>query len=163
MKPNVFFSLGILAFIIHSCNSENKEIRGVWTDQEMSETDIYYLFERDGTYTHLHYGPASSKGKAEWVFRDGSVGHYKYIGHREFNLYQIDIDLSPIVGLPVTDPEIGLYLSKSIKTQGEPDFDIAKPSFLARIQGDGENLHIIQNGNVIIELRRKHIKFGDKR
>ncbi len=97
MKPKVFFSLVILALIVHSCSSEKKIIRGVWIDQHVPNADIYYMFERNGTYTHLNYGPASPKGTGEWVFRDGSIGYYKYIGNREFNLYQIDIDLLFVV------------------------------------------------------------------
>ena len=163
MKPKVFFSLVILVFIIHSCNSEKKEIKGVWIDQHVSNADINYIFERDGTYTHLDYGPASSDGKGKWIFRDGSIGYYKYIGNREFNLYEIDIDISPIVGLPVTDPGYGMYLNKALKSSNKPDFDAVEPSNLAQIQGEGEHLHILKNDDILIELKRKHIKFGDKR
>jgi len=162
MKPKVFFSLIILAFILPSCNSEKKEIKGVWIDQNMSNTDIHYIFERDGTYTHLDYGPAS-KGTGEWIFRNGSIGYYKYIGNREFNLYQIDIDISTIVGLPVTDPGYGIYLTKALKSSTEPDFESVESSFLAQIQGDGEHLHILQNDVILIELKRKHIRFLDMR
>lgn len=163
MKSIVFFSLVLLAFILQSCNSEKKEIKGVWIDQYVSNADIHYMFERDGTYTHVDYGPASSKGKGKWVFRNGSIGYYKYIGNREFNLYQIDIDISPVVGLPVTDPGYGIYLNKAMKSSTEPDYDSVKPSYLAQIQGDGDRLRILQNDDVVIELNRKHIKFGDKR
>ncbi len=163
MKPKVFFSLVILAFILHSCNSEKKLIKGVWIDQHVSEADIYYIFERNGTYTHLDYGPASSTDNGEWVFRNGSIGYYKYIGNREFTLYEIDIDISSIVGLPVTDPGFGMYLSKALKASTKPDFDAVEPSFLAQIQGDEEILHITQNGELIVVLGLKHIKFGDKR
>ena len=162
MKPKVFFSLIILAFILPSCNSEKKEIKGVWIDQNMSNTDIHYIFERDGTYTHLDYGPAS-KSTGEWIFRSGSIGYYKYIGNREFNLYQIDIDISTIVGLPVTDPGYGIYLTKALKSSTKPDFESVESSYLAQIQSDGEHLHILQNDDILIELKLKHIKFGDKK
>ena len=162
MKPKVFFSLVILSLILHSCNSEKREIKGVWIDQYVSKADIHYIFERDGTYTHLDYGPASSKG-GKWIFRNGSIGYYKYIGNREFNLYQIDIDISSIVGLPVTTPEYGIYLNKALKSSTKPDFDSVESSYLAQIQDDGEHLHILQNDDILIELKRKHIKFGDKR
>ena len=128
----------------------------------MSNTDIHYFFERDGTYTHLDYGPASN-GTGEWIFRNGSIGYYKYIGNREFNLYQIDIDISTIVGLPVTDPGYGIYLAKALKSSVEPDFESAESSYLAQIQGDGEHLHILQNDVILIELKRKHIRFLDMR
>ena len=111
----------------------------------MSDANIHYFFERDGTYSHVEYGPASSNVKAKWVFRNGSIGYYKYIGNREFNLYQIDIDISSIVGLPVTDPGYGIYLNQARKSSTKPDFDSVEPSYLAQIQGDGEHLYILQN------------------
>lgn len=128
----------------------------------MSNADIYYIFERDGTYTHVDHGPAS-KGKGEWIFRNGSIGYYKYIGNREFNLYQIDIDISTIVGLPVTDPGFGMYLSEALKSSTEPDFESVEPSYLAQIQSNGEHLHILQDSDILIKLKVKHIKFGDKK
>ena len=157
MKPKVLFSLVILAFIFHSCNSEKKEIKGIWTDQKMSESFTYYRFNKDGTYIGLVFE------EVDRVFRHGSIGYYKYIGLREFNLYQVDIDLSPIIGKPQTDAAVGIYFLESLDSLVELDLDSTKPSFLAQIQGDGEYLHITQNGDVIIELRRKDIKFFDKR
>ncbi len=162
MKLKVFFSLVVLSFIFHSCKSEKKEIKGVWIDQHVSNADIHYMFERNGTYTHLDYGPASN-GKQGWVFRNGSIGYYRYIGNREFYLYEIEIDISSIVGLPVTDPGFGIYLAKAMKSSAKPDFDSVEPSYLAKIQVDGEHLHVFQNDDILIELKRKHIKFGDKR
>ena len=75
----------------------------------------------------------------------------------------IDIEISTIVGLPVTDPGYGIYLNRAMKSSTKPDFDSVKPSYLAQIQGDGEHLHILQNDDILIELKLKHIKFGDKR
>ena len=155
MKPKVFFSLVILAFILHSCNSEKKEIIGNWTDQKMSESYTYYGFERDGTYMGLVYEAVSTKGKVDMVLRHGSIGYYKYIGLREFNLYEVDVDLSPILGKSVTDAAIAVYLDNFMESHIEPDLDSTKPSFLAQIQGDGEHLHILQNDDIIIELRLK--------
>ncbi len=155
MKPKVFFSLVILAFILHSCNSEKKEILGNWTDQKMAESYTYYGFKRDGTYVGLFYESVSTKGKVDMVLRQGSIGYYKYIGPREFNLYEVDADLSPIHGTSVTDAAITIYIDKFMKSHEKPDLDSTKPSFLAQIQGDGEHLQIQKNDDLLIELRRK--------
>jgi len=155
MKPKVFFSLVILAFILHSCNSEKKEIIGNWTDQKMSESYTYYGFERNGTYMGLVYEAVSTKGKVDMVLRHGSIGYYKYTGLREFNLYEVDVDLSPILGKSVTDYAIAVYLDNFMGSHTEPDLDSTKPSILAQIQGDGEHLHILQNDDIIIELKLK--------
>ena len=155
MKPKVFFSLVILAFILYSCNSEKKEIIGNWTDQKMSESHTWYYFFRGGTYNSVVYEPVSTKGKVDMVLRHGSIGYYKYIGPREFNLYKVDVDLSPILGKSITDYTIGVYLGNSMESQSEPDLDSTEPSFLAQIQGDGEHLHILQNDVLQIELKRK--------
>ncbi len=157
MKPKVFFSLVILAFILHSCNSEKKEIKGIWTDQNMPESYTHYQFNKDGTYEGLVFEEGNR------AFRHGSIGYYKYIGHRKFNLYEVDIDFSPIIGKPLFDAAVGIYFMDSMDSLVELDLDSTKPSFLAQIQDDGESLHILQNGDILIELRLKHIKFGDKR
>ena len=137
-------------------------IKGVWIDQYVSKADIYYMFERDGTYMGLVYEAVSTKGKGDMVLRHGSIGYYKYIGLREFNLYEVDVDLSPILGKSVTDAAIALYIYDFMESHTEPDFDSTKPSFLAQIQGDGEHLHILQNDDIIIELRlKKKTKFLD--
>ena len=163
MKPKVFFSLVILAFIFHSCNSEKKEIIGNWTDQKMSESHTWYHFYKDGTYNGLVYEPVSTKGKVDMVLRHGSIGYYKYIGLHEFNLYEVDVDLSPILGKSVTDAAIAVYLDNFMESHTEPNLDSTKPSFLAQIQGDGEHLLILQNDVILIELKRKHIRFLDMR
>ena len=155
MKPKVFFSLVILAFILHSCNSEKKEIIGNWTDQKMSESQTWYYFFKGGTYNRVVYEPVSTKGKVDMVLRHGSIGYYRYIGPRGFNLYEVDVDLSPVLGKSITDYTIGAYLGNSLESHTEPDLDSTKPSFLAQIQGDGEHLHILQNDTIIIELRLK--------
>jgi hypothetical protein len=155
MKPKVLFSLVILAFILHSCNSEKKEIIGNWTDQNMSESHTWYHFYKGGTYDCLVYEPVSTEGKVDLVLRYGSIGYYRYIGPREFNLYEVDVDLSPILGKSIHDYTIGEYLGNFMESHTEPDLDSTEPSFLAQIQGDGEHLHILQNDTIIIELRRK--------
>ena len=155
MKPKVFFSFVILAFILHSCNSEKKEIIGNWTDEKKSESYTYYGFYRDGTYNCLVYKADSSKAKVDMVLRHGSIGYYKYTDFHEFNLYEVDVDLSPILGKSVTDAAIAIYLDNFMKSHTEPDLDSTKPSFLAQIQGDGEHLHILQNDLIIIELKLK--------
>ena len=164
MKPKVFFSLVILAFILHSCNSENKKIEGNWTDQTMSESHTWYYFFKGGTYNSVVYEPVSAEGKIDMVLRHGSIGYYKYIGPREFNLYEVDVDISPILGKSITDYTIGEYLGKSMESHTEPDFDTVEPSFLAQIQDDGEHLYILKNDISIIELRRKEkTRFLDMR
>ena len=155
MKPKMFFSLVVLAFILHSCNSEKKEIIGNWTDQEMSESHTWYHFYKSGTYDCLVYEPVSTEGKVDMVLKRGSTGYYEYIGPREFNLYEVDVDLSPILGKSISDYRIGEYLGNSMESHTEPDLDSTKPSFLAQIQGDGEHLHILQNDDIIIKLRLK--------
>ena len=157
MKPKLFFSLVIMTFILPSCNSEKKEIKGIWTDQNMPESYTHYDFSRDGTFKGLVFEEGDRK------FRHGSIGYYKYIGNREFNLYEVDIDFSPIIGKPLWDHAVGIYFIESMDSMVELDLDNAKPSFVAKIQGDGEHLHILQNDEIIIELWMKHIKFGDKR
>lgn len=98
------------------------------------------------------------------VLRHGSTGYYKYTGSREFNLYEVDVDLSPILGKSIADYTIGEYLGNSMESHTEPDLDSTKPSFLAQIQADGEHLHILQNDTIIIELRRKEkTRFLDMR
>ena len=163
MKPKVFFSLVILAFILHSCNSEKKEIIGNWTDNKTPGSYTYYGFQRDDTYMVLDYEADSTKGKVDMVLRHGSIGYYKYIGRREFNLYEVDVDLSPILGKSVTDAAIAVYIDNFMESHTGLDLDSTKPSFLAQIQGDGEHLHILQNDDILIELKLKHIKFGDKK
>lgn len=155
MKSKVFFTLVILAFILHSCNSEKKEIIGNWTDQNMAESYTYYGFVRDGTYMGLVYEAVPTKGKVDMVLRHGSIGYYKYIGLSEFNLYEVDVDLSPILGKSVTDAAIAIYVDNFMESHTEPDLDSTKPSFLAQIQVDGEHLHLLQNDDLLIELRRK--------
>ena len=163
MKPWAFFLIVIFAFILHSCNSEQKEIIGHWNHLKMSESMTWYHFYKNGTYRNLVFEKAGSNDEGYTVFKHGSAGFYKYIGPREFNLYPIDIDFSPVIGKRVTDPAIGLYFSEYLDTQVEPDLDGIEPSFLAEVQGNGENLHIIQNGNVIVSLSLREVKFTDKR
>ncbi len=161
MKPKVFFSLVILAFILHSCNSEKKEIVGPWNNLKISESITWFHFYNNGTYRNLVFEQGSSNDKGYTVFKHGSAGFYKFIDSREFNLYQIDIDFSSVIGKRISDPAIGMYFSESLDSQVELDLDGIEPSFLAEVQGDGENLHITKNGNVIISLRE--VKFTDKR
>jgi hypothetical protein len=163
MKPKVVFSLVILAFILHACNSEKKGIIGHWNKLKMSESITWYHFYKDGTYRNLVFEQESSNDKEYTVFKHGSAGYYKYIGSREFNLYPADIDFSPVIGKRISDPAIGMYFSESLDSQVELDLDGIEPSFLAEVQGDGENLHITQNGNVIISLSLREVKFTDKR
>jgi hypothetical protein len=162
MKTIVFFSLFILSFILHTCNPEKKEIRGTWIDQKKSSS-TFFLFYKDGSYRRLVYEKVSTNGKEEMVFQDGSIGYYKYVGYHKFDLFEVDVDLSPILGKSVMDPAIGVYLDNFLKAHSKPDLDSAKPSFLAQIQDDGEHLHILQNDEIIIELKWRQIKFGDKR
>lgn len=157
MKPKPFFSLIILSFILLSCNSEKREIKGIWTDQKMPESYTHYDFNRNGTFEGLVFEEGDKK------FRHGSIGYYKYIGNREFNLYEVDINFSPIIGKPLWDLAVGIYFLESMDSMVELDLDNTEPSFVAQIQGDGEHLHILKNDDVIIELWLKHIKFGDKR
>ncbi len=163
MKPKVFFSLVILAFILHSCNSEKKEIVGPWNNLKISESITWFHFYNNGTYRNLVFEQGSSNDKGYTVFKHGSAGFYKFIGSREFNLYQIDIDFSSVIGKRISDPAIGMYFSESLDSQVELDLDGIEPSFLAEVQGDGENLHITKNGNVIISLSLREVKFTDKR
>lgn len=157
MKPKLFFSLVILTFILHSCNSEKKEIKGTWTDKENPDSYTHYNFNRNGTYEGLVFEEGVSK------FQHGSIGYYKYIGNRKFNLYEVDIDFSPIIGEPLWDRTVGMYFMDCMDSLVELDLDNTEPSFVAQIQGDGEHLHILQDDEIIIELWFKHIKFGDKR
>ena len=164
MRPKVFFLLVILAFILHSCNSEKKEIIGNWTDQNNSKSHTWYHFYKGGTYDCLVYEPVSTEGRVDMVLRHGSTGYYKYTGPHEFNLYEVDVDLSPILGKSVRDWTQAVYLSDFMKSHTKPDLDSTKPSFLAQIQADGEHLHILQNDTIIIELRRKEkTRFLDMR
>ncbi len=162
MKPIVFFSLFILSFILHTCNPEKKEIIGTWMDIKNSTSTIF-IFYKNGSYRSLVYENVSTKGKEDLVFQDGSIGYYKYVDDHKFNLYEVDVDLSPILGKSVMDAAIGMYLDNFTKAHSKPDLDSSKPSFLAKIQDNGELLHILQNDEIIIELKWKHIKFGDKR
>ena len=163
MKPKVFFSMVILAFILQSCNSEKKEIIGHWNNLKMSESMTWYHFYKNGTYRNLVFEQGSADDKGYTVFKHGSAGFYQYMGTRKFNLYQIDIDFSPVIGKRMIDPAIGMYFSESMDAQAEPDLDGIEPSCLAEVQGNGENLHIIQNGNVIVSLNLRDVKFTDKR
>jgi hypothetical protein len=129
----------------------------------MSGSYTYFGFERNDTYMGLFYEVDSTKSKVDMVLRHASIGYYKHIGLREFNLYEVDVDLSPILGKSVTDWEQAVYLNDFMKSHKEPDLDSTKPSFLAQIQADGEHLHILQNDDLLVELRLRHTKFGDKK
>jgi hypothetical protein len=157
MKPKLFFWFVILTFILNSCNSEKKEIKGTWTNQKTPDSYTHYNFNRDGTFEGLVFEEGVKK------FRHGSIGYYKYIGNREFNLYQVDIDFSPIIGKGLWDRAVGIYFMESMDSMVELDLDNTKPSYVAQLQGDGEHLRILQNDDVVIELKRKRIKFWDKR
>ncbi|TLX78363.1 hypothetical protein E9993_01405 [Labilibacter sediminis] len=158
MKSIVFLSLVILSVTLNTCNSEEKEIIGNWFD---NESHTWYHFFKNGTYNCFVYEPVSTKGKIA-VLRHGSIGYYKYTGPREFNLYEVDVDLSPILGKSITDAAIAIYVDNFMKSHTKPDLDSAKPSFLAQIQSDGEHLYILHNNDIIIKLRLRHTKFGDK-
>lgn len=151
-----------MSFILYTCNPDKKEIIGTWIDHEMSST-TFFLFYKDGSYRSLVYEKISSNSKEELVFQDGSIGYYKYVGYHKFDLYEVEVDLSPILGKSIMDAAIGVYLNDFMKAHSKPDLDSVRPSFLAQIQDDGEHLHILQNDKIKLELKRRPVRFGDKR
>ncbi len=151
-----------MSFILGTCNSEKKEIRGTWINQK-EQSSTFFLFYKDGSYKSLIYNNVSTEGKDVMIFQDGSIGYYNHVGYHKYDLYEVDVDLSPILGKSVMDATIGKYLDKYLKDHPKPDLNSAKPSFIAQIQNDGEHLYILQNEEIIIKLKMRHINFGDKR
>lgn len=131
-------------------------------EQSKSESYTMYGFYKNGTYEGLYYDADSANGKADMVLRHGSIGYYTYKGSNEFNLYEVNADLSPVFGESLYTATIAIYLDNLMKSQTKPDLENTKPSFVAQIQPDGEHLHILQNNEIVIVLKLRHTKFGDK-
>ncbi|MCW3787326.1 hypothetical protein [Plebeiibacterium sediminum] len=162
MKPIAFFTIFFLSLMHSTCNPEQKEIRGTWTIDDKSSSTLF-IFDKNGSYTNLVYDKVYTNNKEDMVFQNGSLGYYKYADTHKYDLYPFDVDISPILGKSVTDATIGLYLNNCMKNHSKPDLDHITPTFIAQIKKDGEQLQIIQNNKLIIELNKRHIKFGDKR
>ncbi len=148
--------------ILGTCNSEKKEIRGTWINQK-EQSSTFFLFYKDGSYRNLVYNKVSTEGKDVMIFKDGSIGYYNPVGYHKYDLYEVAVDLSPILGKSVMDATIGKYLDKYLKDHPKPDLNHIQPTFLAQIRNDGEHLYILQNDEIILDLKLRHIKFGDKR
>ena len=132
-------------------------------ENQQKSVTTFFIFHKNGSYKSLVYNKVSTSNKQDMIFQDGSVGYYKYSGNHKFDLYPLDVDLSPIIGKSVADASIGQYFNNCMKNHTKKDLDITIPSFSAEILIDAEHLHILQNNKLIIELKKRHIKFGDKR